>query len=148
MKITAVSAAIVIFSGLGICAATPAWAEDPTTNGTFLYHDEDGDTGRWTITTNCAPDCVAHVTTATGREFDAALIDGRYTSTRTIADAVTCPGFTAGDYGRWIPASTHPITVTQWWDPQTLVGEVDFYDHSGPCGLADHHDRFTLTRIR
>jgi len=117
-------------------------------NGTFVYHDEDGDSGTWVVTTSCTPDCVAHVTTAAGGTFDAALVDGRYTSTRTIPDAVTCPGYTAGDFGRWIPSSTHPITVTQWWDPQTLSGEVDFFDHTGPCGLADHSDRFTLTRIR
>lgn len=146
MNIKAIGAAIALFSGLGICAATPAKA-DITTNGVFLYQDEDGDTGTWTISTTCSPDCVAHVTTSPGRGFDAALIDGRYTNTRSIPDAVTCPGHTAGDFGRWIPSSSHAINVTQWWDPQTLAGEVDFHDHDGPCALGDRSDHFTLTRM-
>lgn len=147
MKINAFIAAIAIATGLTPFAAGPAWAEDLTTNGIYLYHDEDGDSGKWTIRTACTPDCVAHVTTSSGRGFDAQLIDGRYTNTREIPEGVTCPGYTAGDYARWIPPSTYPITVFQWWDPQTLIGEVDYIEHSAPCNLSDHNDRFTLHKI-
>ncbi|OBJ80970.1 hypothetical protein A5656_18530 [Mycobacterium gordonae] len=148
MNVNTFAAAATFATVLAISVAPPtARAEDPTTTGVYLYADEDGDTGTWTIRTTCTPDCVAHVTTSSGRGFDAALVDGRYTNTRTIPGGVTCPGHTAGDFGRWIPASEHPVTVTQWWDPATLAGEVDFFNDAAPCGLADRRDSFTLTRI-
>lgn len=148
MKAQTIAAAAAFAAVLGISVTPPpARAEAPTTTGVYLYADEDGDTGMWTIRTTCTPDCVAHVTTTSGRGFDAALIDGRYTNTRTIPGGITCPGHTAGDFGRWIPASEHPVTVTQWWDPVTLTGEVDFFNEAAPCGLADRRDSFTLTRI-
>lgn len=147
MKVSTLTAAALSIV-LGVSAApAPAHAEAPTPAGVYLYADEDGDTGTWIISTTCTPDCVAHVTTSSGRGFDAALVNGRYTNTRTIPGGVTCPGHTAGDFGRWIPASEHPVTVTQWWDPVTLAGEVDFFNDAAPCGLADRSDRFTLTRI-
>lgn len=148
MKAMTLGAAAVLTTVLAIGAAPPpTQAEVPTLAGVYLYADEDGDTGTWAIRTTCTPDCVAHVTTSSGRSFDAALVDGRYTNTRTIPGGVVCPGHTAGDFGRWIPASEHLVTVTQWWDPVTLAGEVDFYNDAAPCGLADRTDRFTLTRI-
>ena len=148
MKITTATAAIALAAGLGLTVTPPtARAESPTLAGVYLYADEDGDTGTWIIRTTCSPGCVAHVTTSSGRGFDAPLVDGRYTSTRTIPGGITCPGHTAGDFGRWIPASDHPVTVTQWWDPVTLAGEVDFFNDSAPCGLGDRSDRFTLTKI-
>lgn len=147
MKIKVFIAAITLATGLTPSAASPASAEVPTMDGVYLYADEDGDTGKWVIRTTCTPDCVAHVTTSPGRGFDAPLVDGRYTNSRTIPEGVVCPGHTAGDYGRWIAASEHPVTVVQWWDPATLAGEVDYIDHDAPCTLASHTDRFTLTRI-
>lgn len=148
MKVITFAAAAALATALGVSTAPPsAQAESPTLAGVYLYADEDGDTGTWTIRTSCTPDCVAHVTTSSGRTFEATLVDGRYTNTRTIPGGVTCPGHTAGDFGRWIPASEHPVNVTQWWDPVTLVGEVDFFNEAAPCALADRSDRFTLTRL-
>src|SRR5258708_36940248 len=76
-----------------MCATPPiAWAESPTMDGVYHYADEDGAVGTWIIRTTCTPDCVAHVTTAPGRGFDAPLIDGRYTVTLTGPAADTRPG--------------------------------------------------------
>lgn len=93
MKAMTFGAAAVLAPALAIGAAPPpAQAEVPTLAGVYLYADEDGDTGTWAIRTTCTPDCVAHVTTSSGRSFDAALVDGRYTNTRTIPGGVVCPG--------------------------------------------------------
>lgn len=148
MKIRALNVAVLLLFGFGLPVATPtAHAEAPSMNGVYLYLDEDGDVGRWTITTSCTPDCVAHVTTSPGRGFDAPLVDGRYISTRTIHDGATCPGFHYGDYGAYMEASTHPVTVQQWWDPVTLHGEVDYVDSTAWCGLAEAGEPFTLTKL-
>ena len=115
-------------------------------NGTYRYADEDGDFGTWVISTSCTLGCVAHVTTSPGRGFDAALVDGRYTNTRSVPEGVTCTAY--GWEGIGTQTSTHAVTVTQWWDPATLTGEVDFLDTTAPCGVhEDPRDRFTLTRI-
>lgn len=147
MKISTFAAAFALTAGFACNATAPARAEGTMPDGLYLYHDEDGDTGKWTIRTTCTPDCVAHVTTTSGRGFDAPLVDGRYTNTREIHDGVVCPGYTAGDYGRWIPASEHPVTVFQWWDAQTLAGEVDYIEHNAPCNISDRIERFTLHKI-
>jgi hypothetical protein len=110
-------------------------------NGVYHYADEDGDTGTWVIRTACTPNCVAPVTTSPTRGFDAELIDGRYISTRTVAEGAICPAGEGGDGGQ------HPVTFTQWWDPQTLTGEVDFLESSAPCGLKDLRGAFTLTKF-
>lgn len=118
--------------------------------GVYHYADEDGAVGTWTIKTTCTPDCVAHVMTAQGGGFDAPLVDGRYTNTRTIAEGAVCPAFpeyTLWEHLRMNDGGRHPVTLTQWWDPQTLTGEVDFLESSAPCGLHDLRDTFTLTRI-
>ncbi len=147
MKINALTAAIALWSVLGLCATPPiAWAESPTMDGVYHYADEDGAVGTWIIRTTCTPDCVAHVTTAPGRGFDAPLVDGRYTITRTVSEGATCPVYSVGDFNLY-GGSTHPVTFIQWWDPVTLTGEVDFLETSAPCGLPDLRDRFTLTKF-
>jgi hypothetical protein len=143
--------AIALVTGLGLLAtAPPTRAETPPTmDGVYFYADEDGDTATWVIRTTCTPGCIAHVTTSPGRGFDAPLVAGRYTNTRTIPDGALCEGHLDGSHIEmlhWIPATTHPVTVTQWWDPSTLTGEVEFFNNSAPCGVGDEHDRFTLTR--
>ncbi|WP_205876273.1 hypothetical protein [Mycobacterium camsae] len=148
MTSKAFPAAIAVLVGLGLSAAPPrAEAEVPTMNGVYHYADEDGDVGTWTINNTCSPHCVAHVTTGSGRSFDARLENGRYVSSRTIMDGLECPPYFIGELV--LGARSHPVNVTQWWDPTTLAGEVDFAHPSSvvPCTLDDHHDRFTLTRI-
>lgn len=116
-------------------------------DGVYTYADEDGVTGTWVIRTTCTPACVAHVTTGPGRGFDAPLVDGRFIVTRTVPGGAECPSYPVGENGAWFDGGAHPVTVTQWWDPRTLTGEVDFLDSPAPCGLGDVHDGFTLTRI-
>lgn len=146
MKINKFAAAFLLIPGLGFCAPAPnAWGEAPM-NGTYRYTDEDGDVGTWVIGTSCTPGCVAHVTTSPGRGFDAALVDGRYTNTRTVPEGVSCTWY--GWEGIGTQISTHAVTVTQWWDPATLTGEVNFLGTDAPCGVhEDPRDRFTLTKL-
>ena len=138
---------ITLLFGLGLSAAPPqAGAEAPNMNGVYHYADEDGDAGTWTIATTCSPHCVAHVTTGSGRSFDARLENGRYVNTRIVMDGLECPSYFVGELV--LGGRSHPVNVTQWWDPMTLNGEVDFSHPSvAPCVLDDHHDKFTLTRI-
>ena len=150
MKINECTAAVALLAGLGFCATTPtAGAEEvPLMNGVYHYADDDGDVGTWTIRTRCTPGCVAHVTTSPGRGFDAPLVDGRYTVTRTVPEGVSCTSYGHGWEGMGTYVSTHAVTITQWWDPVTLRGEVDFLDTTAPCNLHnDEHDRFTLTKF-
>lgn len=138
MRINTFMAAAAIVAGAALCApAAPAGATDETRmNGVYSYADEDGLNGTWIIKTTCTPSCVAHVSTALDAGFDAPLVNGRYTVTRTVPEGAVCPD-----------NSQHPVTVNQSWDPQTLTGEVDFLETSAPCGLGDQHDDFVLTRI-
>ncbi|BDB40344.1 MULTISPECIES: hypothetical protein [Mycobacterium] len=146
MTIKAFPAVIALMAGLGLIAApAPAQAEALMADGTYHYADDDGDTGTWTIRTTCAPHCVAHVTTASGRSFDARLENGRFVSFRLIPDGLECPTYLASEVV--LGGGTHPVLVTQWWDPITLSGEVEFSHSAPPCALDDQHDRFTLTRI-
>jgi len=143
MRISTFIAATTFFAGTAILPAPLVSAEplatgdDVKMNGVYHYADEDGDTGVWTINTTCKQVCVAHVTTAPGQGFNAPLLDGQYTVTRTIPEAAIC----ANDN------SLHPVTVHQSWDPLTLTGLAVFLDSSAPCGLTDPHDTFTLTKI-
>ncbi|MHA7649110.1 hypothetical protein ACX9NE_04950 [Mycobacterium sp. ML4] len=146
MKIPALAAAIAVF-GLGICAVAPsAWAEDDhVMNGVYSYRDDDGGLGTWTVRTSCNPNCVAHVTTASGRTFEASLVNGRYVNVRTIPDGIDCPLIQIGD--TLADPGNQAVEVRQWWDPVTLIGEVEFNYDSSPCHVGDYHDRFTLTEI-
>ena len=150
MKINAFLAAIALLSGSGLNATAPlAGAEVPAMDGVYTYADEDGVVATWKIRTTCTPGCVAHVTTGPGRGFDAPLVNGRFTVTRTVPEGAICPAYTAfvGETPASFDGGEHPVTVNQWWDPRTLTGEVDFLETSAPCGLVDRRDTFTLTRI-
>ena len=138
MRINAFVAAAAFLTGVALCAPAPlaGAADDSRMNGVYGYADEDGLTGTWIISTTCTPGCVAHVKTALDSGFDAPLVNGRYTVTRTVPEGAVCPD-----------NSQHPVNINQSWDPVTLVGEVDFLDTSAPCGLADPHDDFVLTKI-
>src|ERR1700709_1292576 len=113
MKINECTAAVALLAGLGFCATTPtAGAEEvPLMNGVYHYADDDGDVGTWTIRTRCTPGCVAHVTTSPGRGFDAPLVDGRYTVTRTVPEGVSCTSYGHGWEGMGTYVSTHAVTV-------------------------------------
>lgn len=143
MRIATFIAGVTLFASLAISLAPTAPAEPRGTvdelkmNGVYHYADEDGDTGTWTINTTCRQVCVAHVWTAPGQGFNAPLIDGQYTVTRTIPEAAICSN----------DLSQHPVTVRQSWDPLTLTGVAVFLDSSAPCGLIDPHDTFTLTKL-
>ncbi|WP_025735148.1 hypothetical protein [Mycobacterium genavense] len=143
MKAHTLIAATTFFAGLAASPAPlasaepPAAADDTKMNGVYHYADEDGDIGTWTINTTCKQVCVAHVSTGPGQGFNAPLIDGQYTVTRTIPEAAIC----AND------SSLHPVHVHQSWDPLTLTGVAVFLDSAAPCGLTDPHDAFTLTKI-
>lgn len=143
MRISMFIAAAALFAGAAtlpapMASAEPLAAGDETKmNGVYHYADEDGDTGVWTINTTCKQVCVAHVTTGPGMGFNAPLIDGRYTVTRTVPEGAMCVN----------DNSLHPVSVNQSWDPLTLTGMAIFLDSSAPCGLTDPHDAFTLTRI-
>jgi hypothetical protein len=143
MKIDSAIGAAAAFAAVAllpapIAAAEPlAAADDLKMNGVYHYADEDGDTGTWTINTTCRQVCVAHVWTAPGQGFNAPLLDGQYTVTRTIPEAAICSN----------DLSQHPVTVSQTWDPLTLTGVAIFLDTSAPCGLNDSHDTFTLTKL-
>jgi hypothetical protein len=150
MKFSPFTAAIALLSALALCATPPiARAEVPAMDGVYTYADEDGVVATWSIRTTCTPGCVAHVTTAAGRGFDAPLVNGRYTVTRTVPEGAVCPGHAdfVGETAAWFDGGEHPVKVYQWWDPRTLTGEVDFLESSAPCGLHDLRDTFTLTRI-
>ncbi|BBX42505.1 hypothetical protein MSIM_39560 [Mycobacterium simiae] len=143
MRIATFIAGTTLFASWAISSAPSAPAEPRGTvdelkmNGVYHYADEDGDTGTWTIDTTCRQVCVAHVWTAPGQGFNAPLIDGQYTVTRTIPEAAICSN----------DLSQHPVTVRQSWDPLTLTGIAIFLDSSAPCGLNDPHDTFTLTKL-
>ena len=138
MRINAFVAAAAVVGGAGLCMPAPlaGAADDTKMNGVYSYADEDGLTGTWIINTTCTPGCVAHVKTALDSGFDAPLVNGRYTVTRTVPEGAVCPD-----------NSQHPVNINQSWDPVTLIGEVDFFETSAPCGLADRHDDFVLTKI-
>jgi hypothetical protein len=143
MRIKTFIAAIAVFAGGAAwapaplaSAAPPAAADDTKMHGVYHYADEDGGHGTWIVHTTCAPGCVAHVSTSMDSGFDAPLVDGRYTVNRSIPEGAICPD-----------NSQHQIDVTQSWDPVTLSGEVDFLTTSAPCGLEDHRDVFTLTKV-
>jgi len=153
MRIKVLVAAIGLLLGVAPGVVAPqARAESPMMDGVYLYADADGGTGTWTVNTTCSPDCIAHVTTALGRSFDAPFIDGRYVNSRTIPDGLDCPLYQMAD-SLWDPGS-HPVSVVQWWDPITLKGEVHFtpagqvdFPHSPPsCYIVEHHQLFTLTK--
>lgn len=116
-------------------------------NGVYTYLDDDGVAATWTITTTCTPACVAHVTTSPGHGFAAPLVNGRHAVTRTVPDGVRCPTYLLGDNGSLWGGGEYPVTVYQWWDPHALAGGVDFLDSPAPCGIADPHDNFTLTKV-
>jgi hypothetical protein len=150
MKINPFTAAIALLSALALCATPPiARAEVPAMDGVYTYADEDGVVATWSIRTTCTPGCVAHVTTAPGRGFDAPLVNGCYTVTRIVPEGAVCPGHAdlVGETFAWSDGGEHPVKVHQWWDPRTLTGEVDFLESSAPCGLHDLRDTFTPTRI-
>lgn len=65
MKASATAVALLFGVGLGV-AAPQAKAEPPAMDGVYLYADDDGGKGTWTVSTTCSPSCVAHVTTAQG----------------------------------------------------------------------------------
>ena len=139
------AAAIVVVMGGGVAIAPPARAEAPAMNGVYLYTDEDGDVGTWTISTTCAPNCIAHVATGPGKGFDAPLVGDVFTVNRSVPAGLSCPDYVLAD-SVW-DAGDHPVQVWQWWDPLTLQGEVHFLATTAPCDIGDHHDRFTLTPI-
>jgi len=87
------------------------------------------------------------VTTDPGLGFAAPLIEGRYTVTRDVPNGVTCPAYRLGDNGALFPGGTYPVTVRQWWDPRTLVGEVRFLDSPSPCGIPNPRNHFVLSKI-
>ncbi|QLL06166.1 hypothetical protein [Mycobacterium vicinigordonae] len=132
---------------LALCGmqAPLARADGPIMEGVYAYQEEDGSAATWTINTTCAPDCVANVTTSPGHGFAAPVINGRPTVTRVVPDGVSCPTYQLGvdilGGGDW------PVTVRQSWDPRRLVGQVDFLNTPAPCGIADPHQSFTLTKI-
>jgi uncharacterized membrane protein len=134
---TALVAGVATLPAPNAAAEPLATADDAKMNGVYQYADEDGDTGTWTINTTCKQVCVAHVWTAPGQGFNAPLIDGEYTVTRTIPEAAICSN----------DLSQHPVTVNQSWDPLTLTGVAIFSDSSAPCGLSDPQDTFTLTKV-
>lgn len=144
----AVLAVVALASGVLFSPALPvASAEVPKMQGVYAYTESDGVAATWTITTTCAPDCVAHVTTAPGHGFTAPLVNGRHTVTRSVPDGVTCPPYQLGDNGSLWSGGTWPVTVRQWWDPVTLNGGVDFLDSPSPCGIPNPRTSFTLSRI-
>lgn len=134
---TAFFAGMAALPGPNASAEPLATADNAKMDGVYQYADEDGDTGTWTINTTCRQVCVAHVWNAPGQGFNAPLIDGQYTVTRTIPEAGICSN----------DLSQHPVTVNQSWDPLTLTGVAIFLDSSAPCGLSDPHDAFTLTKV-
>jgi hypothetical protein len=138
MRIKTLMATAGIVAGAGLCTPAPlaGAADEMKMNGVYSYADEDGLVGTWIIHTTCSPSCVAHVSTSLENGFDAPLVDGRYSVTRTVPEGAVCPD-----------TSQHPVDVAQWWDPVTLTGEVDFLSTTAPCGLDDRHDSFVLTRI-
>lgn len=154
MRMKASAAAVVLLFGVGLGAAAPqAKTEPPAMDGVYLYADDDGGKGTWTISTTCSPSCVAHVTTAKGGSFDAPLIDGQYVNSRTIPDGLNCPLYVMGDF--LFDGGYHPVSIVQWWDPVTLHGEVHFTPYSKVdiphvppnCYIVDHHQLFTLTKV-
>ena len=86
MRINAFVAAAAFLTGVALCAPAPlaTAADDSRMNGVYSYADEDGLTGTWIISTTCTPGCVAHVKTALDSGFDAPMVNGRYTVTRTV----------------------------------------------------------------
>lgn len=154
MRIRVSGATIGLLLGVGLGVTAPqAKAYEPAMDGVYLYIDEDGGTGTWTVNTTCNPDCIAHVTTALRRGFDAPFVDGRYVNSRTIPDGLDCPLYQMAD-SLWDPGD-HPVSVIQWWDPITLRGEVHFtpaeqvdYPHTPPsCYIVEHHQVFSLTKV-
>ncbi|AYE99464.1 hypothetical protein C0J29_31455 (plasmid) [Mycobacterium paragordonae] len=154
MRTKASATAVVLLFGVVLGAAAPqAKAQPPMMDGVYLYADDDGGKGTWTISTTCSPSCVAHVTTAGGGSFDAPLIDGKYVNSRTLPEGLNCPLYVMGDL--LLDGGYHPVSVVQWWDPVTLSGEVHFtpytdvdIPHVPPnCYIVDHHQLFTLTKV-
>lgn len=141
-------ALVALVSAALLSTAAPlAGAEVPATEGVYTYLDDDGVTATWTIRTTCTPQCVALVTTSPGHGFAAPLVNGVHAVTRSVPDGVTCPSYSLGDNGSSWGGGAYPVTVRQWWNPNTLIGGVDFIDSPSPCGIPDPHDTFTLTRI-
>lgn len=135
-------------TGSGLPLPAPvACAAVPSTDSVYIYADEDGEVGTWIIRSTCGPDCIAYVTTGPGKGFAASLVDGRFTVTRMVPGGLTCPPYFVGDNASYFDGGTYPVIATQWWDPVTLTGEVDFLESDAPCGLHDRRDTFTLTQV-
>ncbi|OBK12582.1 hypothetical protein [Mycobacterium asiaticum] len=146
-KKTVVAAVALSFAALFSARLPSAAAEVPEMQGVYAYTESDGVAATWTITTTCAPGCVAHVTTSPGHGFNAPLVNGRHTVTRSVPDGVTCPAYLLGDNGSLWSGGTWPVTVRQWWDPVSLNGGVEFLDSPSPCGIPNPRTSFTLTPI-
>ncbi|MHA7649491.1 hypothetical protein ACX9NE_06930 [Mycobacterium sp. ML4] len=145
MRIQTALATIAIVFGAALGAAPLAWSDAPVLDGTYRYSDENGHATTWLIRTDCAHGCLAYVTTSPGHGFTAALINGSYIVTRTVPDGVTCPLYPVGE--SLFGGGTYPVVVRQTWDARNLTGEVNYLETPAPCGVANQHDTFTLTRV-
>jgi len=126
MTITRGFAATVIFAGLAVGTASPAWAE-ATMSGHYLRTETNPQTGEsvtddW-YATPCGDGCADMSNTLSGGGGQAMLVNGQWTM--DIAMGATCADGTSVPLG---------LAAHDTWDPNTLEGTVQVTYNVPACG--------------
>jgi|SRR5271156_721622 len=128
MTITRGFAATVIFAGLAVGTASPAWAE-ATMSGHYLRTETNPQTGQaltndW-YATPCGDGCASLASTPDGPVISQArVVNGQWTLTSAV-HALTCPDDTV------VPDAG---SAQYTWDPNTMRGTVQITYNLPACG--------------
>jgi hypothetical protein len=135
--ITRATAAAVVFAGVTLGLACPAWADE--LGGTYTFYGDFGNS-TWTITSQCEGampgECTAaHVVSSAGWQGDARLINGLWTMTGPQrANLLKCDN---GSFG--------PGAFIYSFDAVSLIGTVTA-PASPPCRAAAGSNAMRLVR--
>lgn len=124
MLITRATAAALALGGLGVCLASPAWADDRL-DGDYAFSDG-ATTNTWNITTQCSPEglCAGTVSGSTGLLVQIRkAVGGPWTVERHDVPS----GWTCAD------GSSRPGDLTYSFDPATLAGTLTTTAKPGVC---------------
>jgi hypothetical protein len=129
MTITRGFAATVIFAGLAVGTASPAWADPPTMSGHYLRTETNPETGHsqtddWYVTP-CGDGCASIATTPDApAPSQARLVNGQWTLDSAV-HTLSCPDGTV---------VRNAVSARYIWDPNTLEGTVQVTYNVPACG--------------